>query len=134
MNNERIIDHLVTFSGVPRQRCWLFDPTLRRFTLVQGEKMSSIAKIEDKAMAVAEPAIDSLQLIQTAVDKGMSPEILGQLLTLTERIREGQAREAFYKARAEFQAAVAQNPPKKTKPRYGNVRNPDTGKWEQGIM
>lgn len=63
--------------------------------------MSAVAKIETQARAVA---VTPMQMLATAMEKGVDTAQLEKLLDLQERWEQGEARKAFNAAFADFKA------------------------------
>lgn len=64
--------------------------------------MSQIAKHEPSELATIRQVPSPMEIIHEAVNKGMSPESLGKLVDLAERMDAANARKAFADAMARF--------------------------------
>jgi hypothetical protein len=61
-------------------------------------------------IVATEPAPSGPSMLALAIERGMSPEIIGQLITQQERIDANRARKAFVEARAAAKAKLAATP------------------------
>lgn len=69
---------------------------------------TAVAKAKPEAALPVSANPNPMQMLQQALDKGMGPEVIKQMLDLKERWEAGEARKAYMEAVAAFK----QNPPK----------------------
>ena len=78
-----------------------------------------ITKLDHPAPATM--AITPMAMLSQAMERGLSVDILERLMTLNERWEQGQAKKAFYEAKAAFKAEVPDIIRDKDNKQYGST-------------
>ena len=84
----------------------------------------AITRGTEAPISLPAPSVDSI--LAAAVDKGMSIEVLGQLVALKERLDANAARKAFFAAMAAFKAECPTVPRRTENPQFKVTRNGTT--------